>query len=189
MDGGKVFLSDEAKGEPVLEENFQRVIYSIYIGNKDGRAVLRSFVDAVVAEGVGQFFHRAYAAGKDDEGIARFNQFLLSGNHVRYFQKLRNTPVGLFLLDEYPGDNAGDPAAGGHGGICRKAHESHGAAAVNHVEASLPQRFSQPRCQGSKGTIISKVGTAVDSNILVSGHGFSFFLHKSQGIELLFIVS
>lgn len=38
MDGGKVFLSDEAKGEPVLEENFQRVIYSIYIGNKDGRA-------------------------------------------------------------------------------------------------------------------------------------------------------
>ena len=162
-----------------MEKGLQGIVDSVYIGNENRRAAPGGGIDAVVAEGVGQFFQRAYAAGKDDEGVAGFNQFLLSGNHVRYFQKLRNTPVGLFLLNEYPWDNAGDPAAGGHGGICRKAHESHGAAAVNHVEASLPQRFSQPRCQGSEGTIISKVGTAVDSNILISGHGFSFFLHKS----------
>lgn len=189
MDGGKVFLSDEAKGEPVLEENFQRVIYSIYIGNKDGRAVLRSFVDAVVAEGVGKFFQCAYAAGEDNEGIAGFDHFLLSCYHVRHFDELSNAPVGLFLFNEYLGDNAGDPAAGGQGGVGGKAHEPHGAAAVNHVEAALSQGFPQPSGKGGKGGVISEMGAAVDYNVCVFLHKFSFSLQWVYEMLLIAIVS
>ena len=176
MDGSEVFLFDKTKGEPVLKKGFQGAVYAIYVGNDDGRAVLRSPVDAVMAEGVGKFFQCAYAAGKDNEGVAGFYHFLLPCNHVRHFQKLRNAPVGLFLFNEHLGDDAGDSAACGHGGIGGKAHEAHGAAAVNHMEAPFPQGFAQPSGQGGKGWIVSEMGTAVDHDVCIFGHSFSFFL-------------
>ena len=109
MDGGEVFLFDESKAEPVLEKGFQGIIDSVYIGDKDRRAAGRGGVDAVVAEGVGKFFQGAYAAGKDNEGIAGFDHFLLSCYHVRHFYELSNAPVGLLFFNEYLGASAVRP--------------------------------------------------------------------------------
>lgn len=189
MEGIKVFFFDETVIQPVLEESLQRVIYPVYIGDEDRRAALWGGVDAVVAEGVGKFFQGAYAAGEDNEGIAGFDHFLLSCYHVRHFDELSNAPVGLLFFNEYLGDNAGDPAAGGHGGVGGKAHEPHGAAAVNHVEAALSQGFPQPSGKGGKGGVISEMGAAVDYNVCVFLHKFSFSLQWVYEMLLMAIVS
>ena len=142
----------------------------IQIDEENGRA-LSIPIDAVVGEGIGEFFQGSDASGEDDECIACVHEFLFPFHHVRHFDELGNAPVGLLFRNEDFRDDAGDFSSGRHAGIGGNAHEAHGASTVNHVEAVLSQGLAQAPRKGGVFGIISKAGAAVDGDVF---HRLSF---------------
>lgn len=149
---------------PCIDEGEEGIVEAVDVRNDDGRTFPFS-VNAQVAYGIGEFFQRARASGKGDEGMAGSYHDFLSFDHVGDFDELCDAAVCLFLQDEDFGNDADDFAACCHGCVSDDAHEADSAAAVCDGATALGNGFSEFSGKGCIGEFGSEVRAAVYDDI------------------------